>query len=1549
MDGKLLFATLLAIFTYGIIPFFLGLFSSFAFSALAYIAAEHVPAAEHAPDIIEHMAFKVVFSAAVALLFWIYFRSFIRNNVMEAKRDFVFFDHTNIRLKLFGVFKHVVAPLLMASIFFLCIGARTSVSHFSKIQFPENAISVDIIPVEVEQSHAGSFSPSPDVQTPVDSTGEFPGTAYDADYSGKRVFAFYQAEYDRSRVSLQDNVGNMDIVLPDWYTFNADGTINISVQTEIDDLLRKNQIKIMPSLSNYIDGKWDAEAVHALLAEPSARTRLIENIYLEVKKSGYWGINLNIFGLEKEYKEGLTGFVKELCDKFYQNGLRVSQNIPVMDEAYDSVKLSRYLDYVLFLVYGEHGMSSSHGPIASFQWLNGIIEDIKTPWEKTVICVGGYGYSWNTQKNNNAVEVGFTDVMDFAGRHALKAEWDKESGNPYLVYMENGEEHIIWFLDGSTFYNSARLAFARGAAGIGLWKLGGEDPVIWKMAGDMGNVEKNLELPHNYQESSQSSMKRSIAFDEEGFVDKQTISFTANGAKWDAMLRDTKDGTASKAADSRRLYAFYTGAQEAAQASLEKNIGNIDVLIPHWYSLNEDGTLSIAKQPEIDRLVYANNKQILPMINNYIDGAWDSAAVHRLISDPAVRDGFIERLHADIVSSGYIGVNLDFENIAEEDRELWTAFIKEISRKFHSSGLQVTQDIAVIDKAFDYKILSEYEDYFFYMLYDQRSGSSAPGPIASAEWLGRMLKEAEVPNDKIVVCIGNYGYDWRRADNTAKVLSYDDAVKLAGSNGIPIKWDIISCNPYFTYRDKGGIHDVWFMDGATFYNTAKMAFEKGVAGIALWQAGSEDPAVWEMMEGLKNTEAPGKKLDRLTTLSDYLGDNSGHILLDFITGNDGKRDIKISEDGFIYDIDYTPPVPSHFKKAVKTREKDIVLSFSGGPDIESTPEILDLLKKRNIKASFFITGKDALKYPELVKRIYREGHELGSLPFSGNELKIPLKAGIKHELKLTHYLTEIITGRGTLFYQLPGHSDIYRPDKWSALREAQLPGYVLVDSSFFIMNLSEINDTATMEQVWKELSHRSVLTISGGYEHDQRNISVLKDAIEILLSKGYSFVQLSDVLRVNREEAMPEIRKNTGLQQLFMSLLIWAYSFLYNSFRYIFPITIIMGIARLLLFICLSLKHKRSSAKHNLDDSYQPRVSVLIAAYNEEVVICSAVGSLLQSDYPDFEIIIVNDGSTDRTSEAIRGAFGAEPRVKLFEQDNRGKIAAVNFALQKAEGEIIITVDADTIVAKDSIRLLARHFKDEKVAAVAGNIKVANRNKLMAVFQHIEYVYSFNLERRAYSAINANVVVPGCNGAWRKCRLMEEGLFGADTIAEDTDMPIIFLEKGYKIMYEEKALAYTEAPDTVRDLFKQRSRWYFGILQVLWKHRRLLVKGKNKWVRFVTLANSWIYGLIYQAMVPLVDTAVLLQLVAGLNYDILLIYAMLLAADLWVTIYAFRLENEKLRPLLWAIPMKLFYRYMMSYMVIISCFNAFKGKPLNWNKLKRLGIANIEASDINQA
>jgi len=303
----------------------------------------------------------------------------------------------------------------------------------------------------------------------------------------------------------------------------------------------------------------------------------------------------------------------------------------------------------------------------------------------------------------------------------------------------------------------------------------------------------------------------------------------------------------------------------------------------------------------------------------------------------------------------------------------------------------------------------------------------------------------------------------------------------------------------------------------------------------------------------------------------------------------------------------------------------------------------------------------------------------------------------------------------------------------------------------------------------------------------------------------------------------------------------------------------------------------------------------------------------------------------------VEETYGDCDKVRLINKANGGKSSAVNRGFMDAKGEIVVVLDADTVISKDAISLLVRHFVDKNVAAVSGNVKVGNVGNIWTTWQHVEYVTGLNLERRAFDALNCITVVPGAIGAWRKELVAKAGYYKEDTLAEDADITLTFLRQGYKIVYEEGAKAFTEAPVDLKSLLKQRVRWSYGTLQCLWKHRDALFNKNQKTLGFIALPNTWLYQVVFQSLSPLTDILFFLGMIGGHRIETLITYILFFVIDLSITCYAFHLEGEKKKPLITLFIQRIVYRQLMTYVVYKSMISAVMGVKVGWNKLKRLG------------
>jgi cellulose synthase/poly-beta-1,6-N-acetylglucosamine synthase-like glycosyltransferase len=342
---------------------------------------------------------------------------------------------------------------------------------------------------------------------------------------------------------------------------------------------------------------------------------------------------------------------------------------------------------------------------------------------------------------------------------------------------------------------------------------------------------------------------------------------------------------------------------------------------------------------------------------------------------------------------------------------------------------------------------------------------------------------------------------------------------------------------------------------------------------------------------------------------------------------------------------------------------------------------------------------------------------------------------------------------------------------------------------------------------------------------------------------------------------------------------------------------------------------------------------VLVPAYNEAVGIARAVRALVDADYPDLEVVVIDDGSTDGTGDIVAG-LGFD-RVRLVRQQSGGKAAALATGVRHSSHGVLVMLDGDTVFEADTIRKLVQPLRDPSVGAVSGNTKVGNRRGLLGRWQHLEYVSGFNLDRRLLDLLGCITTVPGAAGAFRREAIEAAGGLSTDTLAEDTDLTMAVLRAGYRVVHEERARAWTEAPSTVTDLWRQRWRWGYGTLQCIWKHRGSM-REKSALGR-IGLPYMLAFQVLLPLAAPLIDVFALHGILVGEGTRVAVVWVVYAAVSVAIAGYALHLDGERYGPL-WSLPLQqLFYRQLIYLVVIQSVVSALSGLHLPWHKLERTG------------
>ena len=997
----------------------------------------------------------------------------------------------------------------------------------------------------------------------------------------------------------------------------------------------------------------------------------------------------------------------------------------------------------------------------------------------------------------------------------------------------------------------------------------------------------------------------------------------------------------------QEVYGFYVDWDKNSRTSFKKNIDSITTLVPGWLQLTHGLTLETRTDKEIVDQAKTHKIKVLPLVNNFTNNKWDGEVLHRLFTTPGAEDLFIKKMLDYVRTNDFDGINIDFEDIQPNDRNHFTRFIGKVNHAFHQHGLMVTLDVPPDNDSFNYAALSANVDRMIVMLYDQHHSMSKPGPVAPTDWVEENLNQLQIPSEKLIVSLGSFGYDWEEnSGQPAKTVAFGDIMDLGIGTNLQIQWNKQTSNPYLRYKLNGKNHTVWFLDGATFYNQMKLSMDHGSKGIAVWRLGSEDPSIWNYLNKPKEINDPTNALKALVSPNPVHFTGAGEVLKIASQTEQGNRTIHLDAQGMIQTESYVKlPQPIVVERYGKPKSKEIVLSFDDGPDPTYTPQILDILKRDHIKATFFILGENAMQHPQLVKKMYEEGHEIGNHTFTHPNIASITPEQTKRELNANQRLYQEITGHSMTLFRPPYAADA-EPNTKSELEpilRAQEMGYTTVGELIDSDDWQGLSSKEILQQVLSQLQDGNVILMHDAGGDRSNTVKALPMIIKELKQRGYTFSTIGDLIGKSDRQIMPEANPDNPYlvydKAVFKVLQGWnaGLSFLFYS-------AIVIGILRLVVFVFLSRKQVKRYKETEIDPDFTPYVSVVIAAYNEEKVICKTVDSILASDYPAFEILVIDDGSKDDTAAVVQETYADHPLVRLIKKTNGGKSSAVNLGFKEANGEIVVALDADTLIAENAISLLVNHFKNENVAAVSGNVKVGNKGNLLTNWQHIEYVTGFNLERRAFAALNCITVVPGAIGAWRKTAVEEAGYFQEDTLAEDTDITLTLLRQGKTIEFEEKAYAYTEVPEDLKSLAKQRYRWVYGTLQCLWKHRGALFNKKHHSLGFVALPNMWLFQYIYQTISPIADLLFIIALFNPHPEKAAIGFILFYLLDFCTSLYAFRLEKESPKPLASLFLQRILYKQLMTYVVVKSIFSAIKGVTVGWGKLKRKGNVTQENS-----
>ncbi|HEY8714087.1 MAG TPA: polysaccharide deacetylase family protein, partial [Candidatus Acidoferrum sp.] len=523
--------------------------------------------------------------------------------------------------------------------------------------------------------------------------------------------------------------------------------------------------------------------------------------------------------------------------------------------------------------------------------------------------------------------------------------------------------------------------------------------------------------------------------------------------------------------------AFFVSWDPNSLASLKAHYKEIDLLIPaQVHSVTADGALTVIdyenaqntfkttpagaiavlKEDKLHQWMKSLNLEMptMGLLDNYDGVNWHVKELADMLANPAARHNLERDLLEYATKFHESGIVVDFEEVPDDSQQHFKRFAAELANALHSANLKLMIALPARDEDYDYRFFGKQCDAIVLMNYDQHWLTSPPGPIAAQEWYVENLRQVlkEVPAQKIIAAVGNYAYDWslapKKKPEPAESLTIQEALLRASESETDIEFDATSLNPHYSYNDQHEhVHQVWMLDALTAYNELRANERLGVQGTALWRLGSADTSMWPIWDATRPTDAIRAKITDLPPGPDLIFEGDGDIWHFIDTPKHGRRSFTYdaASDLFTGEKYEAYPLSYHIDQLGAAKKK-LAITFDDGPDPRWTPKILDILKEKKVPATFFVVGVAGSQYPQILKREYAEGHEVGNHTYTHPNFEEISHTQLRWELNLTQRLIESTLGVKSILFRPPYGID-HQPEyaeEVSQLPIAQDMGYVIV-------------------------------------------------------------------------------------------------------------------------------------------------------------------------------------------------------------------------------------------------------------------------------------------------------------------------------------------------------------------------------------------------------------------------------------------------------------------------------------------------------------------------
>ncbi|NMM17612.1 MAG: glycosyltransferase [Cellulomonas sp.] len=959
------------------------------------------------------------------------------------------------------------------------------------------------------------------------------------------------------------------------------------------------------------------------------------------------------------------------------------------------------------------------------------------------------------------------------------------------------------------------------------------------------------------------------------------------------------------------LNGYVISDNNDAAAAVDQQAPNLSSVSATGALVNPNGTFEYMSAQ--NALVHAHfgGARAQLVVQNYDpnlgqSGDFSPALAGAALASPASRQAFVDDIAAVVTRDRWDGVVIDFELLNRPDQPGLLDLLSRLRTALPSgSRLTVALPVPQADNptslGYDLAAVARVVDVVQLMTYDQSDPTSSPGPIGSLTWIEDAVTSALsfVPADKLQIGAASYGYAWGpSATRIGQSFSPAQGRAAAAAAHVTPSWDAVG-NGWTAHLPDGTV--LWWSDTRSIANVVDLALRSHLEGAAVWELSTAEP----------------------------LGSIAAKIPLD-----------RVSVSNWL----------ARGMQSVQGRGL-VALTFDDGPDPAWTPQILGILKANGVPGTFFDVGMNAEANPALVQQEIAQGNVVANHTYSHLDLTaLPLWRA-KLEIGADNWVLQGITGREPTLFRSP-YGALEFTDSQSATHQnlasslgMQPVGWDVDPLDWARPGVQEIVRAAASSSAVDQV----ILLHDGGGDRSQ-TVAAIPYIIAQMHARGYVFVtpdQLDASIVAPYQPAATTFWGNARNMVLIATYKLWRSAHEVTTWALV--VIGLLSLLRLLVSFPLAVVHRRRSRKTvrrspGTDEGHT--VTVLIPAHNEQATIATTMAALARVRGPLVQVIVAENGSTDVTAATARDEAARHPHIAwdIRECGPVGKAGALNACLSDVVGDVVVLLDADTVLDPDFVTAVLPHFDAPGVGAVAGNVKVGNRHLLLGRLQAFEYISSLALDRRAQAQLGVVSVVPGAAGAFRRDALVRVGGWPSRTLTEDADLTVELLAAGWKIPYESGAISWTEAPATVRELLQQRRRWSYGTTQVTELHRHRMMLRSSGRLGLIGLPWLTLSQVILPALGPVVDLFLVWLVLNGDWAIAASMLALAIAIDAAVATWALRSDGESLRFLLLLPAARFLWRPLMLFAVAGGLRSWILGRAVGWNQATRHNTAAIGAS-----